>query len=291
MLIEKLKQRSKILIYPILESIFRSLEKSFLSRGEVIEKIPGYLNRTGGLGTTTFSEWCYTVGIFHSIIYTILPNERPFKALDVGCGAGRLYLSMRPHMSDADQYVGLDINPELIERCKKLYKDPNTSFHLHKETNAFYMENVEHENSPWEFEDKSFDIFTALSVWTHLREEDWRFYLKEVGRVLKPGGCAMISFFILDDEYEAVRGKKTGSISRYYPQPEDKWVFDSAAYGSTGWFCPSWARIPEIAIGVKNADFEHAVKDAGLSIEKIHTGAWKDKPSLFFQDIAILKRD
>jgi predicted SAM-dependent methyltransferase len=44
-------------------------------------------------------------------------------------------------------------------------------------------------------------LVTALSVWTHLNEADARFYFKEISRVLKPDGKAIVTFFLLDEQY------------------------------------------------------------------------------------------
>ena len=135
--------------------------------------------------------------------------------------------------------------------------------------------------------DASHNLITAVSVWTHLREEDWRFYLKEVGRVLQPGGRAILTFFILDELYRPeLKGPKH---SRFYPQPENKWIFDASA-GSDNWRYPSWADVPEAAIAVDEAAFEPAVEASGLKVVQYLPGSWKDQPGFFFQDVVVFER-
>lgn len=104
--------------------------------------------------------------------------------LDVGCGVGRLYLAARPYLTGNDSYLGIDVGKSFIDICKQQYRDANVSF-LHTEaSNGYYAKDTGGGPVAWPIADNSHNFVTALSVWTHLREEDWRFYLNEVGRVL-----------------------------------------------------------------------------------------------------------
>ena len=100
----------------------------------------------------------------------------------------------------------------------------------------------------------------------------------------------MISFFILDEDYTNALPHKDATISPYYPQPKNKWIFDTPAYDSTEWVCPSWARVPETAIGVPYRRFTNEVMQRGLTIQRYRSGSWKDQPSVFFQDIVVFEK-
>ena len=283
----RLRSKAARTIYGPLEQVFRSVENANLSRGAVLTRIPASSKRGGGLGTTTYGEWCYTIGIFQSLIFQNLP-ERPVRMLDVGCGVGRLYLAAKPYLTANDSYLGIDVTKSVIDICRQEYREKNVSF-LHTEaSNGYYAKETGGGPVAWPMADGSHNLITALSVWTHLREEDWRFYLNEVGRVLQPGGKAIISFFILDELYrpEAKRDR----ISDFYPQLENKWIFDASAYGSRDWKYPSWAEVPEVATGVPKATFESAATDAGLRVARYYPGQWKDQPGFFFQDVVIFEK-
>jgi SAM-dependent methyltransferase len=271
------------------EKIYRMLEKTQLSRGGTLALIPPSNDRLGGLGTTTYGEWCYTLGFFQSLIFKHLP-DRPIKMLDVGCGVGRLFLAVRPYFVGSDHYTGLDIGEDFIKICQERYAQEPCDFLHVAASNPYYADHLQDVQLPWPVADGSFNLVTGLSVWTHLNEQDWRFYLAEVGRKLAVGGRAIITFFILDDLYEATLNGRTDKISRFYPQPENKWIFDKPAYDSTDWYYPGWASVPEVAIGVRRSAFDRGVADAGLKVVEYFPGSWKEQPGLFFQDIVVFEK-
>jgi SAM-dependent methyltransferase len=281
--------RKKVLrrLYPMAERVFRYVERPEFSRGSTLLRIPPRSLRGGGLGTTTYGEWCYTVGQFQSLIGLYLPNTTRLSVLDVGCGVGRLYLATKPYLKEGDDYTGIDITERSISICRSSYPDENVKFIHTPAHNASYAKTVSG-RAVWPFPDASVSLVTALSVWTHLSEADWRHYLAEVSRVMMPGARAIITFFILDDFYNP--DKKTSQISSFYPQPQNKWIFDNPAYDSQHWRHPSWTTVPETAIGVEKAAFNEAVSAAGLRLVALHPGQWKDHPGLFFQDIAVFEK-
>jgi SAM-dependent methyltransferase len=269
------------------EKAYRNIEHAQLSRGAVLIDIPPSNRRGGGLGTTTYGEWCYTIGIFQSLFFQNFP-QRPIRMLDVGCGVGRLYLAAKSYLTEDDSYLGIDIGETFIDVCKSQYREANVSFLHTPASNGYYAAEVKGGPVAWPIANGAHNFVTALSVWTHLREEDWRFYLNEVARVLANEGTAVISFFILDDHYHPE--KKTSRISRFYPQAENKWIFDTPAYGSQHWTYPKWADVPEVAIAVPKSVFDEEVAKAGIEIVHYYPGQWKDQPGFFFQDVVILKK-
>jgi SAM-dependent methyltransferase len=285
--LKRISDRVNRTVYRPVEMLYRAVERAHMSRGAVLSDIPSPAFRGGGLGTTTYGEWSYTIGIFQSLFFQNFP-QRPIRMLDVGCGVGRMYLAAKSYLTDQDSYLGIDVGARQIATCKAQYKAENVSF-LHTEaSNGHYAKDIKGGPVAWPMADESHNFVTALSVWTHLREEDWRFYLREVGRVLAPGGRAVISFFIMDDLYHPE--KKRSATSAFYPQNEDKWIFDAAAYGSENWFYPSWAEVPEVAIALPKAVFETEVAQAGLKVSQYMPGQWKDQPGFFFQDIVIFEK-
>lgn len=284
------KGRLSKLAYPPVEKLLRSLQGGQMMRTTVLDMIPPPSEREGGLGTTAYSEWCYTVGFLQSLIFQTLPEERPLRILDIGCGVGRLYLAARPYLQPDDTFTGIDVSKSFLDICRARYTDPNVTFVHLDASNPYYASHHSDKKLPWPFEDEAFNFMTALSVWTHLNEGDFTFYLKELGRTLAPGGKALVSFFIMDEIYEETRPGRTAAQSTYYPQPASMWIFDQSAYGSENYFHPKWAKVPEFAIGVTKAAFDEAVADAGLKVARYFPGCWKEKPGLFFQDFVVFER-
>lgn len=105
-------------------------------------------------------------------------------------------------------------------------------------------------------------MVTALSVWTHLNEPDARFYLNEVGRVLKPGARALITFFVLDEHYDNTTG--VDGPSKYHQGNRGMHRFDQPCSSSGRWFSKAELENPEEVIAVTRASIEQMAVDARL---------------------------
>jgi SAM-dependent methyltransferase len=97
--------------------------------------------------------------------------------LDFGCGCGRVtrnWLALR----ETDVF-GSDMSDEAIEWCRRNL--PFATF----ESNGLAP--------PLTFDTASFDLVYALSVFTHLPEELQLLWMRELERVLRPGGLLILS--------------------------------------------------------------------------------------------------
>lgn len=97
--------------------------------------------------------------------------------LDFGCGVGRVIRYW--HKLRGSQIYGTDYNQELITWCEE-----NIKF-AHFQTNQL--------SGPLDYEDGKFDFIYALSVFTHIKEENQIMWMNELTRVLKPGGFLLIT--------------------------------------------------------------------------------------------------
>lgn len=275
------------LSYFCVEKLFRIFEDRRLSRAGHLSLIPNSLERRGG--TITYVEWGYTIGWISALISKNAPKSK-FKMLDVGCGIGRVYIASLPQRADGSEYVGIDVMERDIKYCKNKYRNDSTAafFHLNV-ANSSYAPGQPEELKPWEFESDSFDLVTAISVWTHLKENDSRYYLKEVRRVLRKGGRAIITFFVLDDVYFASVPERADVKSVFYPEKQTRWIFDTPAYGSMDWLTLNWVTTPEWAIGIRSAAFEQMIEECGLRVVEWHRGSFREQRGLYFQDILIFE--
>ena len=96
--------------------------------------------------------------------------------LDFGCGCGRV---MRRWSTLDAALHGCDYNRKSIAWCRQ---------HL-----PFARFEVNELNPPLPYADGLFDLVYALSVFTHLPESSLVAWMREMGRVLKPGGSLIIS--------------------------------------------------------------------------------------------------
>src|ERR1700733_12451707 len=112
-----------------------------------------------------------------------VPLERrgAWKALEIGCGPGRL---MRPMSRHFVEIHGVDVSDEMIALAREKLRDiPNA--HPHATDGA----------SLGRFPDDSFDFVYSYAVFQHIPSRDVVYqYLREVRRVLKVGGLVRLQF-------------------------------------------------------------------------------------------------
>jgi hypothetical protein len=122
-------------------------------------------------------------------------------------------------------------------------------------------------------------------------EEDATYYFREIDRVLNQGGRAIITAFILDDDYynSSIERRSKGD-SRYHATSQKRWIFDVPAYQSTEWFTAEWVKHAEDAIGITKKGFESMLIGLDLEILELFSGSWREQPGLYFQDVVILQK-
>jgi SAM-dependent methyltransferase len=129
------------------------------------------------------------------------PNHR---VLDVGSGIGRLAIPLTQYLSADGVYQGFDIVKTGVDWCTKNISSryPNFEFkHIDLVNDLYNLETKdEAKNFVFPYPDKSVDLVFLFSVFSHMIEPDVANYLKEIARVLKPGGKCVATFFVLNEE-------------------------------------------------------------------------------------------
>lgn len=274
---------------------FSEIEKTFLAkdkrqilRTKGIRHIPYSKYRIGG--KNSYAEWAHVVGIFQTVFYEHLKQHLDNKILDIGCGTGLLSMACEPFINENGQYLGLDVIEENIIYANENYKNPLVAFQHFDVQNLSYASHQQAKHVSWPVPSESMDMVTALSVWTHLNQEDAIFYFCEVARVLKTEGIAVITFFYLDDIYEESLNKRSDNIGRYHSTNQLKWIFDKKAYNASNWRTTEWSKVAEDAIGINEKGMKTLLEHSGLFITKYYPGNWKEVPGVYFQDIVVLKK-
>lgn len=106
------------------------------------------------------------------------PIVPSMKVFDFGCGWGRV---QRVLLKDfpASNLWGTDVDPEVIEIARSLLPE------VHFEVNA--------PRPPLPHADESFDLVLVNSVFSHLAEPNFRAWIAELTRLLKPGAVLVFT--------------------------------------------------------------------------------------------------
>jgi len=104
-----------------------------------------------------------------------LPHAAGRRALEIGCGPGRLMKPLSRHFAEIH---GVDVSDEMIRLARERLRDiPNA--HAHATNGA----------SLAQFADQSFDFVYSYAVFQHIPSRDVVLeYMNEIRRVLKPSG-------------------------------------------------------------------------------------------------------
>jgi SAM-dependent methyltransferase len=128
------------------------------------------------------------------------------RVLDVGCGTGRV---ARPLVGflDGGSYAGFDVDREAIGWCRRAYRRHGNAHFVRADLfHARFHPGGAHSAAEYRFpyDDASFDLVVATSVFPHLLEQEAAHYLAESARVLAPGGHLLATFFVLDEHSRSV---------------------------------------------------------------------------------------
>ena len=121
--------------------------------------------------------------------------------LDLGCGTGKnsVFLAKR-----GNNVVGIDISETAIQKVQKFVENFSLS--------ADYR--VGNIGEPYPFEDGHFDIVLDVMSSNSLDEKERAIYLKEVHRVLRPGGYFFVRALCKEGD------KNAKNLVKMYPGPE-----------------------------------------------------------------------
>jgi SAM-dependent methyltransferase len=135
------------------------------------------------------------------LIFPYLAREQYASVFDFGCGCGRIARQLMQQRDRPQRYVGIDLHRGMIEWCKQNLapRASGFSFAHHDVYNFHFNPNPERPTHlPFPVESGSFSLVNAISVFTHLTEEQTLFYLAEVRRILAPHGLLHSTWFFFD---------------------------------------------------------------------------------------------
>jgi 2-polyprenyl-3-methyl-5-hydroxy-6-metoxy-1,4-benzoquinol methylase len=146
---------------------------------------------------------------FMASLQRIAPAAPRRRALDFGCGVGRLTRALADHFQ---AIVGMDVAPSMVEQARSLHADcSRCTFTLNRSTR---LDGVQ---------DGAFDVVYCRLVLQHIRPVLVRQYIPELIRVVAPGGVLMFQLpeVIAVDPLEAFEKAPVvgGALKRNVPRP------------------------------------------------------------------------
>ena len=209
----------------------------------------------------------------------IIPTDR---VLDVGCGCGRMALPLTRYLTTGS-YEGFDISSDAIEWCQNNITGQfqNFKFQLTDIHNSLYNPRGKYKAIDYKFPypDRSFDFTFLTSVFTHMLPQDLEHCTREIARTLKPGGRAVITFFILNEESEKLIKTRPNKLS--FPH--------SYADGQVR---VGHLSNPEAEVAYPEATVRRVLEQSGLMLaEPIYFGSWCGREgTVTFQDLTVSER-
>lgn len=140
--------------------------------------------------------------------------------LDIGSGYGRLAYGILSRHRFRGNYVGLDILPAQVHWCRENIsaRFPQFRFDLIDVRNDRYNPDGTNavEGFRFDLSDATFDFCSLFSVFTHMYEADIRLYLAEIKRLLRVGGVAATTFFLLNDQRVEWLSTRTTGLTMHH---------------------------------------------------------------------------
>lgn len=217
----------------------------------------------------------------------LLPGHR---ALDIGCGCGRVAIPLLDYLKGGS-YEGFDVDAGMVAWCSREITGRNPRFrfrHVDVRNGVYHPRGERPKSFRFPYGDGEFDVVFAVSVFTHLTRAGAERYLSEAARVLRPGGRALLTFFLLSRD-------AAGDVVI----PRARLHF---RHKLRGCYSTDSTR-PEAAVAFLGRDVRGMLARAGLSVvEPIRLGRWRaaggetplekidGEPGLMWQDVIVAER-
>ncbi len=199
--------------------------------------------------------------------------------LDVGCGGGRIAAPLTYYL-DQGSYVGFDVHDESIQWCKEKLEPNHPRFHFeHVDLfNDRYNRTSTNDATSFRFpyDDRRFDFILAVSLFTHMFRDEVANYLSEFARVLRPGGAAFVTGYLLNPDSVNAMAREPRAV-KFPHAHRDALVQDPDR--------------PATAVALHQEWLVADARRVGLGVDRIAHGAWTTQARLSWQDIMLLRRD
>jgi SAM-dependent methyltransferase len=195
--------------------------------------------------------------------------------LDVGCGLGKTAIHFATFLQSPGFYEGFDVEKPSIAWCIRAIgsRFPLMRFkHIDLYSGMYNRSGADASNLVFPYESATFDFVFLASVFTHMFDAQVQNYLREISRVLKPGGRCIATYYLLNDQKRAGIAAKQAAFTFSHP------------------YKGSYAEHldpPEAAVAHEQSRVHELIIAAGLELMQLpHYGAWATS-NVHSQDIVL----
>ena len=197
--------------------------------------------------------------------------------LDIGSADGKHARVLAEFLSSEGKYRGFDISADGVMWCQERYaKFPNFEFKLADVHSDWYNPNSKVSPSSYIFpyDDATFDVVFAASLFTHLEPDATQNYFGQTARVLKPGGRLLLTCFLINESYKGLHAQNVQG-RRFIQASGVHYVIDPEK--------------PSRGVAYKEAVIRSMLNFSGFVVSQINFGTWANGIDVIsaFQDIIV----
>lgn len=245
----------------LLEHGFRAFDDRGLRTFVGARAIPALSWRSGG--HQSYADWCFQGGVYAGLISAL--TDRRVRVLDVGCGAGEIVPGVLQSLGEDASYLGVDIDPVAIHRCRQSFTDARARFAVVRGDSTFYTVAADQETSELETlcGDACWDVVIAKALFDHLTPGAAARHLEAFARGLDRDGIVIATFFVVDESF------RPAAVA-------PRFRFDTAHPAHAGFrYAAAFNPIPEAQLAIEQSSLAELVAAAGLSIARVIAGTWR----------------
>lgn len=165
------------------------------------------------------------------------------RVVEIGCGLGRL---TAPLAARAREVVALDVSPEMLGRAWEIHQALDNVRWMHGDGRTLTG-----------IDDSSADLCISHVTFQHLPKPELTLgYVREMGRVLRPGGCAVFGF---SNDPTAHRGVKQGAARALAGRLRER--LGQVPRGQRN---PAW-----LGSAVELDELSTAAQEAGMGVDRV----------------------
>lgn len=210
--------------------------------------------------------------------------------LDVGCGPGRIAKELTRYLRAGGSYHGIEVQGAIVDHLRTVHSGrPNFHFHHADIHNTNYNEAAAASPAEYRFPlpDESVQVVVLRSVFTHMLPPEIDNYMREIARVLTPGGRSLITYYLLNEQSRPFVDSRPRPVSAAYPY-DGRGSFPHD-YGT---YRVRYEEVPERAVALDEPFVRALYARHGLQIvEPIQYGSWSGRMHyLSGQDIVVAEK-